>query len=75
MLHDILEEEFNHPPINTSIGEQRQQEMAMDSMYGDLLDHNNTPIPPQTPPRERRLELPQLYTPASRKPVSRIAYK
>ena len=74
-LHDILQEEFNHPPINTSIGEQRQHEMEMDSMYDDLLDHNNTPIPPQTPPRERRLELPPLYAPASRKPVSRIAYK
>ena len=74
-LHDILQEEFNHPPINTSIGDQRQHAMEMESMYDDLLDHNNTPIPPQTPPRERRLELPPLYTPASRKPVSRIAYK
>ena len=74
-LHDILEEEFNHPPINTSIGDDRQHRMEMDSMYEDLLDHNNTPIPPQTPPRERRLELPPLHTPASRKPMSRIAYK
>ena len=74
-LHDILEEEFNHPPINTSIGEERQHAMETESMYDDLLDHNNTPIPPQTPPRERRLQLPPLYTPASRKPVSRIAYK
>ena len=73
-LHDILQEEFNHPPINTSIGDQRQHTMEMESMYDDLLDHNNTPIP-QTPPREQRLEIPPLYTPASRKPMSRIAYK
>ena len=26
-LHDILQEEFNHPPINTSIGDQRQYTM------------------------------------------------
>ena len=73
-LHDILQEEFNHPPINTSIGDQRQHTMEMESMYDDLLDHNNTPIP-QTPPREQRLELPPLHTPASRKPMARIAYK
>ena len=73
-LHDILQEEFNHPPINTSIGDQRQHTMEMESMYDDLLEHNNTPIP-QTPPREQRLELPPLHTPASRKPMSRIAYK
>ena len=44
-LHDILQEEFNHPPINTSIGDQRQHTMEMESMYDDLLDHNNTPLP------------------------------
>ena len=59
ILHDILEEEFNHPPINTSIGEQRQYHMETENMYNELLDHNNTPLLP--PPRK--------------KPMARIAYK
>ena len=61
ILHDILEEEFNHPPINTSIGEQRQYHMETENMYNELLDHNNTPLLPPSPPRK--------------KPMARIAYK
>ena len=77
-LHDILQEEFNHPPINTSIGDQRQYTMEnMENMYDDLLDHNNTPITPRprTPPREQQPLLPPPQAPVPRKPMARIAYK
>ena len=63
ILHDILEEEFNHPPINTSIGEHRQYHMETENMYNELLDHNNTPLVPPTPP------------PVRKKPMARIAHK
>ena len=76
-LHDILQEEFNHPPINTSIGDQRQYNMEMENMYEELLDHNNTPLPPRprTPPRQQQPLLPPPRTPAPCKPMARIAYK
>ena len=76
-LHDILQEEFNHPPIKTSIGDQRQYNMEMENMYDELVDHNNTPLPPRprTPPRQHQPLLPPPRAPAPRKPMARIAYK
>ena len=79
VLHDILEEEFNHPPINTSLGDdhQRQYNMEMESMYDELSDHNNhsLPPPPRTPPRQQQPLLPPPRTPAPRKPLARIPRK
>ena len=79
ILHDILEEEFNHPPINKSIGEHRQYHMETENMYNDLLDHNNTPLLPPTPPPSRKKSpmAPRIAhkPPMPIAPVPRIAHK
>ena len=75
-LHDIIEEEFNHPPINTSIGDQRQYNMEMENMYDELSDHNNhllplplanrlfTAVGDRTQPHQQQPLLPPPCTPA-----------
>ena len=88
-LHDLIEEEFNHPPIKTSLGDdhQRQYNMEMESMYNELSDHNNHSLPlplatrpftavgDRTLPHQNQPLLPPPHTPAPRKPLARIPRK
>ena len=77
ILHDILEEEFKHPPINPSIGEHRQYLMETENMYNELLDHNNAPLLPSTPPPSRKKPMARIAhkPPMPIAPVPRIAHK
>ena len=58
ILHDILQAEFQNPPVNPEMTRspncQRQYDMETESFYDDLLDHNNhsLPSPPQLSARE-----------------------